>query len=122
VITLAFRPLRSELLVLVRGTYFRICLDGTLRAPDNTVTARYADGIWLLGQRQHRTVECREPVYLRVTHRDGNRESTGPYEALTVSGGAIFSNQAYLGSHAPQHDSGGLADEIWREVAILSQL
>jgi hypothetical protein len=122
VITLAFRPLRSELLVLIRGAYFRICADGTLRAPDNSVTAHYADGVWLLGQRQHRTLECREAVYLRVTHRNGDRESIGPYESLTVAGGAIFSDHTYLGAHAPHPEPASAASEIWREIAILSRI
>ncbi len=121
-ITLAFRPVRSELVVLVRGAYFRICADGTLRAPDNSVTSHYADGVWLLGQRQHRTLECRQAVYLRVTDRHGNRESTGPYECLTVAGGAIFTDNTYLGAHAPSGDRASLPSEIWREIAILSRI
>lgn len=106
----------------MRGTYFRICADGTLRAPDNTVTAKYAGGLWLLGQRQHRTLQCREAVYLRVTHDDGNRESIGPYECVTVSGGAIFSDHTYLGAHAQHRDSVSGDGGLWREIAILSRL
>jgi hypothetical protein len=122
VITLAFRSIRSEIEVLVRGAYFRICADGTLRAPDNTVAATYADSVWMLGPRQHRTLECREPVYLRVTHGNGNRESIGPYAGLTVAGGAIFADHTYLGAHAPHPDSVAAAGAVWREIAILSQL
>jgi hypothetical protein len=122
VITLAFRPLQGELAVLVRGAYFRICADGTLRAPDNSVSAKYADGVWLLGQRQHRTVECRDPVYLRVTHENGRRDCTGPHEGLRVAGGAIFSEHAYLGAHAPHHEPYTALSEIWREIAILTQI
>jgi hypothetical protein len=119
-ITLTFRPVCGELAVLIRGAYFRICADGTLRAPDNTITANYADGIWSLGQRQHRTLECREAVYLRVTHGSGSRESIGPYESLTVSGGAIFCAHNYLGAHAAHNEPACVASRIWREVAILS--
>ena len=118
-ITLAFRPVSGELAVLIRGAYFRICADGTLRAPDNTVTANYADGIWSLGQRQHRILECREAVYLRVTHRNGSLESIGPYESLTVSGGAIFCDHTYLGAHAAHSEPACVASRIWREIAIL---
>jgi hypothetical protein len=121
VITLTFRPLSSESVVLVRGAYFRICLDGTLRGPDNTVTASYSDGLWRLGRRQHTTLECREAVYLRVMTLHGQRECIGPYECLKVTGGAIFSNGAYLGAHT--RGSSHLADaDIWGEVALLSDI
>lgn len=120
-ITLAFRPLSSESVVLVRGNYFRICADGTLRGPDNAVTASYAAGLWQLGRRQHRMLECREAIYLRVTSSDGQRECIGPYECVKVTGGAFFSNDLYLGAHT--RGESYLADaEIWREVALLSQV
>jgi hypothetical protein len=121
VITLTFRPLSGESVILVRGVYFRICADGTLRGPDNAVTASYIDGRWLLGRRQYRMLECREAVYLRVTTSGGQREFIGPYESLKVAGGAIFSNDTYLGAHTcgesylPETD-------IWREIALLSDI
>jgi len=121
VITLAFRPLNGESVVLVRGAYFRICADGTLRGPDNAVAASYANGLWQLGGRRHRTLECREAVYLRVTTSDGQRESIGPYEYLKVAGGDIFSNDTYLGAHS--RGESYLPDtDIWREIALLSEL
>jgi hypothetical protein len=119
VITLSFRPLQSEPVVLVRGTYFRICADGTLRGPDNFVTASYTDGLWHLGRRRHRMLECCDAVYLRVTGSDGRREHMGPYEGLTVADGAILSSDTYLGAHM-RSPSGFPATEIWREIVILS--
>jgi hypothetical protein len=87
------------------------------------VTSNYADGVWLLGQRRHRALECRETVYLRVTHGDGRRECLGPYDSLKVTGGAILSAEACLGTHAPHRDhSSSAVTEPWREIAILSQL
>ena len=77
-ITLTFRALNGESVMLVRGAYFRICADGTLRGPDNAVAASYTNGLWQLGKRRHRTLECREAVYLRVTTSDGQRECIGP--------------------------------------------
>src|SRR6185312_6372764 len=107
--------------MLVRGAYFRICADGTLRGPDNAVAASYTNGLWQLGRRRHRALECREAVYLRVTTSDGQRECSGPYEYLKVAGGDIFSDNAYLGTH-----SGGKSclpdNNIWREIALLSEL
>jgi hypothetical protein len=119
-ITLSFRPQSGEPVVLVRGTYFRICADGTLRGPDNAVTATYAAGLWQLGRRRHSVLECREAVYLRVTKSGGQREHIGPYEGLRLSGGAVFSHDICLGMHA---DSESLSRaDIWREVALLSSI
>lgn len=120
-ITLSFRPLNGESVILVRGLYFRICADGTLRGPDNAVTASYVDGLWRLGRRQHRMLECREAVYLRVTTSEGQRECIGPYECLKVAGGAIFSNETYLGAHT-RGESYLQETDIWREIALLSDI
>lgn len=120
-ITLTFRPLNGESVILVRGAYFRICADGTLRGPDNAVTASYTDGHWQLGRKQHRMLECREAVYLRVTTADGQRECIGPYERVQVAGGAIFSNETYLGAHT-RGESYLPESDIWREIALLSDM
>jgi hypothetical protein len=121
VITLSFRPLSGESVTLIRGAYFRICGDGTLRGPDNAVTASYTDGLWQLGRRQHRTLECRGVTYLRVTTSEGQRVCIGPYECLKVTGGTIFSNDAYLGAHASR-ESHLPAAGIWREIVLLSEI
>jgi len=121
VITLTFRPASGEAVILVRGAYFRICADGTLRGPDNAVTASYTEGVWQLGRRQHRTLECREAVYLRVTTSDGQRECIGPYEGLRVTGGAIFSNDTYIGAHT-RGESHLSKTDIWTEIALLSDI
>jgi hypothetical protein len=121
VITLSFRPLSSEPAILVRGAYFRICADGTLRGPDNAVTASYTAGLWQLGRRQHCMLQCREAVYLRVTTSDGQRECIGPYECLKVTGGAIYTNDTYLGAHT-RGESYLPEAEIWTEVTLLSDI
>jgi hypothetical protein len=64
-ITLTFRPLHGESPTLVRGLYFRICADGTLRGPDNAIAASYAGNRWRLGLRAFRSFECATPLYLR---------------------------------------------------------
>ena len=120
-ITLTFRAVNAESVMLVRGAYFRICADGTLRGPDNAVAASYTNGLWQLGRRWHRTLECREAVYLRVTTSDGQRECIGPYECLKVAGGDIFSNNTYLGAHS-RGESYLPETDIWREIALLSEL
>ena len=117
-ITLTFRPLSSGPVVLIRGIYFRICADKTLRGPDNAIAASYIDGLWQLGRKQHRTLECHEAVYLRVTASDGQRECIGPYESLRVAGGAIFSNDTYIGAHTRDELYFPKTD-IWSEIALL---
>ena len=42
-IRLSFRALNGEAAILVRGAYFRICADGTLRGPANEVAGSYTD-------------------------------------------------------------------------------
>jgi hypothetical protein len=105
-------------MIFVRGTYFRICTDGTLRGPDNAVTANYSDGLWQVARRQHRVLECRAAIYLRVTSCDGGRKSIGPYECVRVAGGDIFSNDIYLGSHTRESSRSPEMD-IWTEIALL---
>ncbi len=121
-ITLTFRPLSSESMILVRGAYFRICVDRTLRGPDNAVTARYTDGLWELGRKQHTMLECSAAVYLRVMTSDGRRECIGPYECLKVAGGAIFSNGAYLGAHTPGSLHVHPETDVWSEISLLSDI
>ena len=120
-ITLGFRALNGESVVFIRGAHFRICADGTLRGPDNAVAASYTDGMWQLGRKRHRMLECREAVYLRVTTSDGQRECIGPYEGLKMASGDIFSNNTYLGAYS-RGESYPAETDIWREVALLSEL
>jgi hypothetical protein len=117
-IKLTFRPLRGEATVLVRGTYFRICADQTLRGPDNDVAASYSDYIWRLALREYRGFECDSPVSLRVRGREGGSYSIGPYEFLRVMDGAIFTHDMRLGVHAPNERSGPPLD-VWQEIVLL---
>ena len=117
-IKLTFRSLDGELSTLLRGTYFRICEDETLRGPDNSVAARYSDGLWHLGHRRHRAFECAGPVYLRTTAIDGRRENVGPFDFLKAANGAIFSRDTCLGIHSPRR--GAVREEgMWREIVFL---
>ena len=105
--------------MLVRGTYFRICPDETLRGPDNSIAARYVDGLWQVAHRRHRGFECEGPVYLRVTGADGRREHLGPYDFLKVSDGAIVSRDGCLGIHSARRGIVG-AEGLWTEIVLLS--
>ena len=119
-IALNFHPVQGGSAVLVRGAHFRICSDGTLRGPDNTIAARYFDGLWHLGQRPHIAFECPGPVYLRVTNFHGSREYIGPYTSLRAGEGAIFTHDNCLGVHVVGARSGAEMIEMWREVSFLT--
>jgi hypothetical protein len=118
-ITLTFRPVHGESPVFVRGAYFRICADGTLRGPDNAIAASYGNGLWQLAQRRHRAFECSRPVYLRITRQDGRHEHIGPYDCVRATGGAIFTHETCLGMYAGAGEPAA-APGLWQEVAFLS--
>jgi hypothetical protein len=118
-IVLAFRPVRDESRVIVRGAYFRICADGTLRGPDNAVVARYLNGLWQLMHGRHRAFDCSGPVFLRVTNSDGRRERGGPYESIKAAGGAIFSNDSCLAVHDSRAEPRSSV-ALCQEIAFLS--
>jgi hypothetical protein len=117
-IILTFRPVLGESPVSVRGAYFRICADCTLRGPDNAIAASYHEGLWQLGRRQHRSFECGGRFDLRVKHRDGRSEHSGPYDFVKAIDGALFTHTDCLGAFAlPPFDVNPLP--VWREVTFL---
>src|SRR5262249_91433 len=118
-IKLTFRSFDGDSSVLLRGTYFRICPDETLRGPDNSISARYVDGVWHLGRQRHRAFECNGPVCLRIRDIYGHRESIGPYDFLKASEGAILTRDGCLGIHSlrPGAVSG---TTLWSEIVFLS--
>jgi hypothetical protein len=116
-----FVPKRADATVLVRGAYFRICADGTLRGPDNVISATYADGLWELGHRQYAAFECKGPVHLRVTGASTRRECLGPYDSIKVARGAIFTHEGWLGAHAARGALGSPGD-LWREIAFVHNI
>jgi len=99
--------------------HFRICVDATLRGPDNAIAARYSRGSWLLGHGLHRAFECEGPVYLRVIGSDGSRQHLGPYDFVKAAEGAIFTRDSCLGYYTTRPEAAE-SPEIWREVALLS--
>jgi len=118
VLTLIFRPSYGESQVLVRGTYFRICADATLRGPDNTIAASYVKGLWQLAHREHRSFECSGPVYLRLTNSDGRRERIGPYTFVKAADGAIFTPDGRLGNYSDRSDA-DVSMHRWLEIVLL---
>ncbi len=119
-ITLSFRPLQNGSAILVRGAHFRICADGTLRGPDNTVAARYLDSLWYLGHKRHGSFDCTGPILLRITHLHGQREYIGPYDSVRATNGTIVGDDGCLGVHAVRDGQGSAMPDVWQEVSFLS--
>ena len=105
----------------MRAAHFRISSDGTLRGPDNTIAARYFDGLWYLGQRRHISFVCAGPIYLRVTHNYGRRECIGPYASIRAADGAIYSQDSCLGVHFVRAQFAGDVVNTWHEVSLLRE-
>jgi hypothetical protein len=118
-ITLTFSPLSAGSQVLVRGAFFRICADSTLRGPESTLVATYAAHMWRLGLRKCREFHCNDSLYLRVTNPAGESERHGPYQFVRVAEGALFVNGTCLGSYSPKWNSEGTSDH-WHEITLLS--
>jgi hypothetical protein len=118
-IILTFRPLHGESSIQVRGLYFRICADATLRGSDNAIAAHYSNRVWQLGPRQYRSFVSSGPVFLRVTNHDGSRQQAGPYDFIKAADGAISTLDNCLGLYASRGDAATLAT-VWQEIALLS--
>jgi hypothetical protein len=114
--------LQSGSVVVVRGAYFRICADGTLRGPDNTIAARYSAGLWHLGPKRHTSFECAGPVYLRVTNSRGQRECLGPYASIKAADGAIYTQDGRLGVHAVRVELVSETVERWHEISFVTSI
>jgi hypothetical protein len=119
-ITLTFSPVSSGSTVLMRGMFFRICHDRTLRGPDSTVLATYTSHTWRLGPRSYREFHCNEPVYLRVRNRDAGGERLGPYEFVRAAEGGLFVNGQCIGTYSPEWDTENTLRHSWHEVTLLS--
>ncbi len=117
-ITLTFRPVRTESPVFARAAFFRICSDGTLRGPDNSVAATYENRSWVFGQRRFRSFECDGPVYLRTRTGAGSLARSGPYTFLREAEGALYTQDTCLGIYLPGREPDG-SSVYWREIALL---
>lgn len=110
----------SGIPLFVRGAFFRICADGTLRGPEGSVVASYTSQGWRLGTRSCREFEALGPLFLRAHFPDGRREHLGPYEAVRAADGALFSRSRCLGIFCTNRAaSPGLPE--WNEIAFLER-
>ncbi|MGH8211550.1 MAG: hypothetical protein ACREU6_18530 [Steroidobacteraceae bacterium] len=119
-ITLTFSPLSAGSPLLVRGLFFRICGDSTLRGPDSTVVATYTTHTWQVGARSYREFHSNDSVFLRVKKRDARHERLGPYEFLRAAEGALFVNGQRIGTYSPEWNTESALHDCWHEITLLS--
>jgi hypothetical protein len=106
--------------VFVRGAFFRICADGTLRGPEGSLVASYTSQGWRLGARSCREFEALGPLFLRAHFPDGRRVHLGPYEIVRAADGALFNSGRCLGIFCTNRAaSPGLPE--WNEIAFVDR-
>ena len=75
----------------------RFCADGYLRGPDNYVVAKCVDGLWQVGGRAHRELECEGPVRVRIVSRaSASPVQHGPFRQLRTVGGVLHADDCCL--------------------------
>jgi hypothetical protein len=119
VLRITFHGWKGDAPTLILAAFVRFCPDGTLRGPDNFLVARCVDGLWQLGGRAHRDLECEGPVRVRVISRE--RETPihhGPFKNARAVNGVLHGDDACMHLRVP----GGLAEDATpcHEVAFLS--
>ena len=86
---LTFHAGKGDTPTLMLASFVRFCADGNLRGPENYVVARCVEGMWHVGGRSHRELDCEGPVRVRITTRPSETPVyQGPFQHLrTVDGG-----------------------------------
>lgn len=94
---LNFHAGQGDAPTLILATFVRFCSDGSLRGPDNYVVAQSADGLWKLGGRLHRELDCEGPVRVRIVSRAGESAiQHGPFTHLRTIGGVLHADDSCL--------------------------
>lgn len=82
---------------LMLAMFVRFCADGTLRGPDNYVVARCAEGLWQVGGRPHRELDCDGPVRVRIVANAGESPTQhGPFRQVRTVGGVLHADDCCL--------------------------
>lgn len=116
---LSFQIGAGDTPTLMLASFVRFCADGTLRGPDNYVVARCVEGMWQVGGRAHRELECEGPVRVRVISRPGEAPVLlGPYHQLRTVNGVLHADTISLHVRMPGRINSGNAE--CHEIAFLS--
>jgi hypothetical protein len=119
VLRLTFQAWKGDAPTLVLAPFVRFCPDGTLRGPDNFLVAKCVDGLWHLGGRAHRDLDCEGPVRVRITARE--REAPvhhGPFQHVRTVNGVLHGDDASMNVRVPGRIDDGAAS--CHELAFLS--
>ena len=93
------------------ASFVRFCADGTLRGSDNCVIARCVEGLWQVGGRAHRELDCEGPIRVRVTSVANHAPvDHGPFRVVRTINGVLHADDASLHIVMP----GRLADDATR--------
>lgn len=103
----------GDMPTLMLASFIRFCADGSLRGPDNYVVARCVDGLWIVGGRTHRELECEGPVRIRVTAKQGQPAvHHGPYPQVRTLNGILHAGDVNLHVGMPVRVSGDACHEV----------
>jgi hypothetical protein len=93
---------KADTPTLMLASFVRFCADGCLRGPDNYVVARCVEGLWQVGGRAHRELDCEGPVRVRITPRPGAAPvHHGPFKQLRTIDGVLHADDACLNVSMP---------------------
>jgi len=93
----SFHAGQGDTPTLMLAPFVRFCADGALRGPDNYVVAHCVEGIWQVGGRAHRELDCEGPVRVRITSRPGDSAvQHGPFKHLRTVGGVLHADESCL--------------------------
>nr|AQQ74634.1 hypothetical protein [uncultured bacterium] len=104
---------------LILAAFVRFCADGSLRGPDNYLFARCIEGLWQVGGRAHRELDCEGPVRVRITSRLGEAPiNHGPFQRLRTINGILHGDDYCLHVHMPGRTEGDAAH--CHEIAFIT--
>jgi hypothetical protein len=119
VLRLSFHAGKGDSPTLILAAFVRFCPDGTLRGPDNYIVARCVEGLWHLGGRAHRELDCEGPVRVRVTAREKDPPTHhGPFNHVRTVNGVLHGDDTSMNVVVPGRVAESAAS--CHELALLS--
>lgn len=116
---LTFHAGKGDSPTLMLAAFVRFCADGNLRGPDNYVVARCVEGLWHVGGRAHRELDCEGPVRVRITSRASDEPvHRGPFKRLHTVNGVLHGDDASMNVVMPGRVAEGAA--ACHELTLLS--
>lgn len=116
---LTFHAGKGDTPTLMLASFVRFCADGNLRGPDNYVVARCVEGLWHVGGRTHRELNCEGPVRVRITSRASSVPvHRGPFQHLHTVNGVLHGDDASMNVAMPGRVADGATECL--ELTFLS--